>query len=174
MELVGEHHRYMVLGSMNGILGMLGFIIGASASGDIAFLINAALAGAVALALTNGAGSYVVQSALEYGKLSKLEKPLLRSLEDTRIEELTRRKVLKDSLAHGGSCLLGSLVPISPFLLLESQQLEVSMGLSYISLGALGIYSGKTANQNILLHMILMVGLGVTIVFVIKLLGLGP
>lgn len=174
MELAGEHHRYMVLGSMNGLLGILGFIIGASASGNNEFLIKAALAGAVALSLTNGAGSYVVQSALESGRLSNLEKPLLRSLEDTRIEELTRRKVLKDSLAHGCSCLLGSLVPISPFLVLESQQLEVSMDLSFIALGALGIYSGKTAKQNILLHMILMIGLGVTVVFVIKLLGLGP
>lgn len=71
MDVKIQHNRYMILGSINGILGILGVVIGASASGDSSFIINAALAGAVALALANGAGSYLVQGAIEYRELSK-------------------------------------------------------------------------------------------------------
>jgi len=92
MDLKIENGIHIILGSFVGILTVQGVIIGASVFGDTSFIINVALGGAVALALANCAGSYVTRSAKEYDKLSRLEKPLLRSLDNTKIKKLTEKK----------------------------------------------------------------------------------
>lgn len=170
MDLKVENGRHIILGSFVGILTVQGVIIGASVFGDTSFIINAAFGGAVALALANCAGSYVTRSAKEYEKLSRLEKPLLRSLDNTKIKKLTEKNVMISSLVMGGASFIGSLIPILPFIFLETRRLEVSIGLSITALALLGIYSGKLLKQNILLHLIRMAGLGGVIILVIYIL----
>jgi predicted membrane protein (TIGR00267 family) len=167
-----DEGRYIILGSVDGLLAVLGVVIGASSvSADKNIIISAALGGAVALALTNGVGSYLAEGAVEYGKLAMLSRPLLRSLENTHLERAVRRKIWMDSLTHGGASFAGSLVPIAPFVFLRTHMLETSIVLSILTLGALGVYSGKLARQNILMHIVRMVGLGIAIVVVVTLLG---
>ncbi len=165
-----ERSRYIILGCTSGILAILGVVTGASVSGDVTFTINAALAGAVALSLANGAGSFVTVGDTELGKLSRLEKPLMRSLDNTKIEQLTKKKIKVNSLIHTSACFVGSMLPILPFMLLESQQLEVSMGLSIAALAVLGVYWGRIMEQNMLLHSIRMAGLGAVIALLVNLL----
>ena len=152
MEDKIERSRYLILGSTSGILAILGVVTGASVSGDTTFIINAALAGAVALALANGIGSFITLGGTELGKLSRLEKPMMRSLDNTKIEQLTKKKIRTHSFIHTAASFMGSMVPILPFMLLDSQQLEVSMGLSIAALAVLGVYWGRIMQQNILLH----------------------
>ncbi|MDF1557531.1 MAG: hypothetical protein P1P80_05045 [ANME-2 cluster archaeon] len=158
------------MGSTSGILAILGVVTGASVSGDTTFIINAALAGAVALALANGIGSFITVGDTEFGKLSRLEKPLMRSLDNTKIEQLSKRKIRAHSFIHAGASFMGSMVPILPFMLLEGQQLEVSMGLSIAALAVLGLYWGRILEKNMLLHSILMAGLGAVIALLVNLL----
>lgn len=172
-RLKTEHGRYIILGSIDGILAVLGVVIGTShVSDDPTVVINAALGGAVALALTNGVGSYLAESAVEFGKLAELEKPLLRSLNCTRLEQETKKKIWSDSIFHGGSSFLGSLVPILPFLLLDEHMLEVAVICSIAVLSILGIYSGKLAKQSMIKHSVRMVALGIMIVAAVTILGL--
>ena len=169
-----ERGRYVILGSVDGLLAVLGVVIGASgATVDDQFVVRAGLGGAVALALTNGVGSYLAESAIEHGKLAMLSKPLLRSLKGTHLEVAARQKIWFDSITHGGASFLGSLVPISPFILMETHKLETSIVLSVLTLAALGVYSGRLARQSMLVHIVRMVGLGISIVIVVTLLGLG-
>lgn len=173
LKLKTEHGRYIILGSIDGILAVLGVVIGTShVSDDPTIVINAALGGAVALALTNGVGSYLAESAVEFGKLAELEKPLLRSLDSTRLEKETKKKIWSDSLFHGGASFLGSLVPIMPFLLLNSHMLEVAIIFSIAVLSVLGVYSGKLAKQSMIKHSVRMVALGIMIVAAVTMLGL--
>jgi predicted membrane protein (TIGR00267 family) len=173
MQSKNEQGRYIILGSIDGVLAILGVVIGTSqVVDDPSIVINAAFGGAVALAMTNGVGSYLAESAVEYGKLAELEKPLLRSLEDTKIEDETKKKIWNDSIAHGGASFIGSLIPIVPFAVLENYRLETSVVLSIITLSILGMYSGKIAKQSLLLHSARMVGLGILIVAAVTLLGL--
>lgn len=173
MKLNREQGRYIILGSIDGLLAVLGVVIGTShVVDDPSIIINAALGGAVALAMTNGIGSYLAESAVEYGKLAELEKPLLRSLEATNLEIQTKRKIWNDSIAHGGSSFLGSLVPISPFVFFDEMALEMAITLSISVLAVLGIYSGKIAKQSVIKHAVRMVGLGILIVAAVTVLGL--
>ncbi|AKB85016.1 VIT1/CCC1 transporter family protein [Methanococcoides methylutens] len=173
MKFNKEQGRYIILGSIDGLLAVLGVVIGTShVVDDPSIIINAALGGAIALAMTNGIGSYLAESAVEYGHLAELEKPLLRSLESTKLEAQTKKKIWNDSIAHGGSSFIGSLVPISPFVLLDEMALEVSVVLSISVLAVLGIYSGKIAKQSAIKHAVRMVGLGILIVAAVTMLGL--
>jgi predicted membrane protein (TIGR00267 family) len=164
MDLKIEKGRHIILGSFVGILTVQGVIISTSVFGDTSIIIYAAFGGAVALALANYAGSYMWKSAKEYDKLSRLEKPLLRSLDDTKIKKLTEKKIQISSLVMSGSSFIGSMIPILPFIFFESHYLEVSIGSSITALALLGIYWGKVLKQNILLYLIKMTGLGGVII----------
>ena len=55
-----EEGRYIILGSIDGLLATLGIIMGVSVVGaSNAIIVSAAFGGAIALALTNGLGAYL-------------------------------------------------------------------------------------------------------------------
>jgi len=168
-----EEGRYIILGSVDGLLATLGIIIGVSI-GNVknSIVVGAALGGAIALAMTNSLGAYLAESAVEYGKLTVTEKSLLRKLENTYVESLTRKKIMRDSAAHGVSSFIGSLVPISPYLLSTGSPI-MSIVLSLIALALLGFYSGFISKRNYIVSIIKMVGLGMIVVIMVNVLKLG-
>lgn len=168
-----EHGRYVILGSIDGLLAVLGVVIAtAGISSDPAVIVRAGIGGGVALALTNGVGSYLAEGAVEYGKLCALEKPMLTSLRNTKLERQTRHKILMDSVVHGTSSLVGSIIPIAPFVLLHEDALYVSVGISVLALSMLGVFSGYISRQSMMLSVVKMVGLGMLIVVLLGSLGL--
>ncbi len=170
MNLNIEEGRYIILGSIDGLLATLGIIVGVSVtSASDVVIVSAAFGGAIALALTNGLGSYLAESTIEYGKLAVTEKSLLRDLSDTYVESLSRRKIMKDAIFSGAASFIGSLVPISPYLLSVGSVI-VSVALSLISLVALGMYAGYISKQSYIVSVIKMVGLGALIIVAVQLL----
>lgn len=167
--------RYVILGTIDGVLAILGIIVGISTTSvDSSVIIKAALGGGIALCLTNGIGSYLAESAVEYGKLTSVEKAILQDLKDTKIEQVTKRKILRDSIIHGGSSLLGSIIPIIPFIFLRGGiSTIISIALSLGALVLLGLYSGKISSQSYIKSVVRMVALGALIVITCSLLGLG-
>jgi predicted membrane protein (TIGR00267 family) len=170
-----EAGRYLILGTIDGLLAVLGIIIGASASTtDAGIIIKAALGGGIALGLTNGIGSYLAESAVEYGRIAAVERAILQDLKDTRIEEQAKRRIIIGSIIHGGASLIGSIIPLAPFFLLPAgTALIASIVLSLSTLVILGLYSGKVSGQGYLKSILRMVSLGLIIVIVTGLLGLG-
>ena len=169
-----EQGRYVILGSIDGVLAVLGGVIGASTAGATnEGVVQVGLGVAVALAVTNGIGSYLAESTVEYAKLAEKERPLLRRLTGTQIEAGTKRKIRLDSITHGGASFTGSLIPIIPFIVLESNMLIISIGASLSALVALGIYSGRLSGKNVAASVAKMVLLGVLVVVLVSLLGGG-
>ncbi len=169
-----EQGRYIILGSIDGILAVLGGVIGASTAGTPnEGVVQVGIGVAVALAVTNGIGSYLAESTVEYAKLAEKERPLLRRLTGTKIERVTKRKIYLDSITHGGASFVGSLVPIVPFMTIESNALAVSIAASLSALVVLGIYSGRLSKQNIAVSVVKMIILGVLVVVLVSLLGGG-
>ncbi|MGZ4903236.1 MAG: VIT1/CCC1 transporter family protein [Halobacteriota archaeon] len=165
-----EEGRYIILGSIDGLLATLGIIVGVSVtSANNSIIVSAAFGGAIALALTNGLGSYLAESTIEYGKLAETEKSLLRDLSNTYVESLSRRKIIRDATFSGGASFLGSLIPISPYLL-SFGSVIVSVALSLVSLVVLGIYAGYISKQSYVVSVIKMVGLGALIIIAVQLL----
>lgn len=169
-----EYGRYVILGSIDGLLAVLGVVIATYAvSADTTVIVSAGIGGGVALALTNGIGSYLAEGAVEYGKLCALEKPMLRSLKNTKLERQTKHKIRIDSLVHGTSSLVGSFIPLSPFLLHLHMAIYVSVVVSIGALAALGVFSGYISKQGMVLSVVKMVGMGLLIVLMLSIFGLG-
>jgi predicted membrane protein (TIGR00267 family) len=165
-----EAGRYVILGSVDGLLATLGIIVGVSVtSAQNSVIVSAAFGGAIALALTNGLGSYLAESTIEYGKLSITEKSLLRDLSDTYIESQTQRKIIRDAFSSGAASFIGSLVPISPYLFSVGSPIA-SISLSLASLVVLGVYAGYISKRSYIISVIKMVGLGTLIVIAVQLL----
>jgi predicted membrane protein (TIGR00267 family) len=171
-----ERGRYIILGTIDGILAILGIIIGlSSATLDPGVIVKAALGGGIALCLTNGIGSYLAETAVEYGKLSVVEAALLQDLKDTKIEKLARHNIIVDSVLHGGSSFVGSLIPILPFIFIpDSMAIYVSIGMALAALVVLGLFSGRISGQSYLKSIIRMVLLGAIVVIACSLLRLSP
>jgi len=168
-----EEGRYIILGSIDGLLATLGIIVGVSVvSATNSIIVSAAFGGAIALALTNGLGSYLAESTIEYGKLAITERSLLRKLNNTYVESQSRRKIVKDAVSSGGASFLGSLIPLAPWIL-SVGSVAASVALSLLSLVALGVYSAYISRQSYAISVIKMVGLGMLIVIAVQLLRIG-
>lgn len=166
----------MILGSIDGILAVLGIIIGLStATKDGGIIVKAALGGGIALCLTNGIGSYLAETAVEYGKMSSVEKAILQDLSDTKIEKMAKKNIMRDSIMHGGSSFVGSLVPMLPFLVgFNGISIYISIALSLLALAALGMFSGKISGQGYIKSILRMVLLGTLVVIACSVLQLSP
>ncbi|OPY29257.1 MAG: VIT family protein [Methanocella sp. PtaU1.Bin125] len=171
----GDRGRYLILGTIDGLLAVLGIIVGlATVTTDPGIIIKAALGGGIALCLTNGIGSYLAETAVEYGRITSIERAMLEDLRDTHIEKQARRKIIRDSLVHGGMSLAGSVVPVIPFFVTNGwTAIIASVVLCLFTLIGLGLYSGRVSSQSYLMSVVRMVGLGTLIVIVCSLLGLG-
>ena len=171
-----ERGRYVILGAIDGILAVLGIIIGLStASIEPSLVIKAALGGGIALCLTNSIGSYLAESAVEYGKISEVEQALLQDLRNTRVEKLARRNIMVDALLSGSSSFLGALIPIAPFVFFrDGTAAYISVALALAALVVLGLFSGKISSQSYIRSVVRMVGLGIIVVVVCSILRLSP
>lgn len=169
-----ESGRYVILGSVDGILAILGIVLAVSAtSTDVRIIISAGFGGAVALAMTNGLGSYLAETAVEYGKLSATEAALKSSLKNTSLERNMRNKIFQDSIIHGGCSFIGSLVPLTPFLLLTFENSSVASVIASIAaLAVLGVFAGRISKRSLLVSIIKMVGLGLAVALATGLLGI--
>jgi predicted membrane protein (TIGR00267 family) len=170
----GDEGRYLILGTIDGLLAVLGIIIGLSAAtSNTEIIVKAALGGGIALCLTNGIGSYLAETAVEYGRISTVERAMLETLRDTHIEKQAKRKITRDSIIHGGASFVGSIIPVIPFLFIHDRTaLYVAILLCGIVLVGLGLYSGYVSSQSYIKSVVRMIGLGALIVIVCSLLGL--
>ncbi|MGA3359551.1 MAG: VIT1/CCC1 transporter family protein [Halobacteriota archaeon] len=167
-----EEGRYLILGSVDGLLATLGIIVGVSVvSASNSIVVSAGFGGAIALALTNGLGSYLAESTIEHGKLVRTEKSLLRKLNNTYVASQSRKKIAKDAITHGGASFLASLVPLAPWIFSVGSVIA-SVALSLTTLVALGFYAGYISRQNYAISVVKMVGLGMLIVIAVQLLRL--
>lgn len=167
-----EDIRYIILGMTDGILAVLGIVIGAFVmNATTKLIIGAGLGGALALAMTNTLGSYFAETTVEYGKLVEIEESMIRDLRGTILEKEISMRVLRSSIIHGSFSFIGSMVPLLPIVLLKDYEIYISIVLSMASLAILGYISGKVSKMNLIISCIRMVGLGILVAFITSLIG---
>jgi VIT1/CCC1 family predicted Fe2+/Mn2+ transporter len=141
-----NNKRYIGLGTIDGILTTIGTALTAYAMGlDPLIVGTAATGGALALGMTNTFGSYVGEVA-EGGTFN--------------------HEVLADMITHGGTTLLGALVPLVPLFILPSGiGIIGSLLTSLISLIILGRYLGKESGRGVPITVMELVIVGALIAF---------
>lgn len=152
MGHVIANKRYIGLGTIDGILTTIGTALTAYAMGfDPLVAGTAAAGGALALGMTNTFGSYVGEVA-EGGAFT--------------------HEVVADMITHGGTTVLGALVPLLPMFLLPSQYGIIgSLVTSLLALVVLGQYLGKESGRGVPITVMELVLVGALIAFVTFTLG---
>ncbi|MBI5681121.1 MAG: TIGR00267 family protein [Methanobacterium sp.] len=175
--------RYVALGTLDGILAVMGVTLAASgvaaASGaDISnYVIGlTGLSGGIALAMSNAFGSFIGERAEESRTLRELEEKMMLSegeLDDTLIHKQAKRRIYMSMFTHGFSSFIGSFVPVVPFLLIADRltALITTLVACFIALIMLGIYLGKVSRESLIKTSIEIVAIGVLISVISFLIG---
>jgi len=177
--------RYVALGSLDGILAVMGVTLAASGvAGAGGFEIPnyviglTGLSGGIALAMSNAFGSFIGERAEEVRTIRELEKKMVMeegSLDDTLIHKQAKRRIYMSMFTHGFSSFIGAFVPVLPFLLIEDRIIAIfaTVALSFAALIILGIYLGKVSRESLIKTSIEIVGIGIFISLVSYLIGGG-
>ncbi len=164
-ELIEEYFkmsRYVALGTLDGILAVMGVTLAASgvASAGGLEISNFAigltgLSGGIALAMSNAFGSFIGERAEEARTLRELEEKMMLNegdLDETIIYKQAKKRIYMSMFTHGFSSFIGSFVPVMPFLLIADKLTATitTVALCFVALFILGLYLGKVSRDNLL------------------------
>jgi len=175
--------RYVALGTMDGILAVMGGTLaasGVSAAGGVEisnFVVGlTGLSVGIALAMSNAFGSFIGERAEESRTLRELEEKMMLNegeLDDTLIHQQAKRRIYMSMFTHGFSSFIGAFVPVVPFLIIGDRMtaLVTTLVACFIALVALGIYLGRVSRESLLKTSIEIVIIGIAISVISFLIG---
>lgn len=165
---VGEiARRYFVMNAFDGVLTMIGVLIGNYSAGveSTRVVISIGLATSMAIGVSGFWGAYFTESAERKRDLDALERYTLTDLNKTKIGRASRAAAIVVSLVDGFAPFLAGLVVLSPFFLTSlwgeiyhSYYLSLAMALGVLF--ALGAFLGAMSRENIALTGVKMIGAG--------------
>ncbi|MCI5867880.1 MAG: VIT1/CCC1 transporter family protein [Methanosphaera sp.] len=177
--------RYIALGSLDGILTVMSIsltaaVAGIAANGNVAPITVGitGLSGGIALALSNGFGSYIGEHAEEERTIRDLESQMLlseRELDDTIIKEDATYRVNLSMVTHGSASFLGSFIPSIPFFIMGNIYDAVisTLIICFVLLSVLGAYLGHISKESMKKTAGQIVSIGIVIVILSFLMGGG-
>ncbi|MDI6724240.1 MAG: TIGR00267 family protein [Methanobacterium sp.] len=175
--------RYVALGTMDGILAVMGGTLaasGVSAAGGVEisnFVVGlTGLSVGIALAMSNAFGSFIGERAEESRTLRELEEKMMLNegeLDDTLIHQQAKRRIYMSMFTHGFSSFIGAFVPVVPFLIIGDRMtaLVTTLVACFIALVALGIYLGRVSRESLLKTSVEIVIIGIAISVISFLIG---
>ncbi len=175
--------RYVALGTLDGILAVMGVTLAASgvaSAGGLEipnYIIGlTGLSGGIALALSNSFGSFIGERSEEVRNIRELEEKMMLDegkLDDTLIHQQAKRRIYMSMFTHGFSSFIGSFVPVMPFLLIADRLTATitTVILCFTALIILGIYLGKVSRESLLRTSVEIVLIGILISVVSFLIG---
>jgi predicted membrane protein (TIGR00267 family) len=141
--------RYFVLNAFDGVLTMLGLVVGAHAAGAGAPQVaGAALGAMVAMAVSGFSGAFLTEGAERKATLHELETAMLRDLDQTAHGRAARTSALVTALVNGASPTLGAATVFIPFALGPAPLgAFAAMGAALAVLLGLGLYLARVAEE---------------------------
>ncbi|PKL69012.1 MAG: TIGR00267 family protein [Methanobacteriales archaeon HGW-Methanobacteriales-1] len=167
--------RYVALGTLDGILAVMGVILTASGvislgGGEVQnYLIGlTGLSGGIALAMSNAFGSFIGERAEETRTLRELERKMVMDegkLDDTIIHKQAKRRIYMSMFTHGFSSFIGSFVPVLPFLLIADRMTATvtTIIMCFTALIILGVYLGRVSRESLFKTSVEIVIIGILI-----------
>jgi predicted membrane protein (TIGR00267 family) len=159
--------RYFAMNAFDGVLTMIGVLIGNYSAGveSARVVISTGLATSMAIGVSGFWGAYFTESAERKRDLDDLESHTLTDLNETKIGRASRVAAIVVSLVDGLAPFLAALVVLLPFFftslwgeIYHSYYLSLAMALG--TLFALGAFLGAISRENIALTGVKMIGAG--------------
>ena len=156
---VGEiARRYFVMNAFDGVLTIIGMLMGNMAAGvtNPNIVITTGLSTSIAMGISGLWGSYLTESAERKHDLDELSSSTLTDLNDSRIGRASRYAAVTVSIVDGISPLLAALLVLIPFFIHGIfPNIRVvyytTLGLSLVTLFALGVFLGNISKENLII-----------------------
>ena len=164
--------RYFVNTMFDSTSVMLGIIVGSAFSShpNISVVISTIVVSAVALGISTGVSVFEAESIEQSRRIDEIEKAMLRSLEGTHIEKVSKWSIVIIAFINFLAPLTSGIVTVSPFAFLPELGIQtdawIGVGLSIFLLFLTGFFMGRNRGRNPLVQAIRMavVGLAVFVV----------
>ncbi len=157
MAEIGEIvRRYFAMNSFDGILTMLGVLVGnyLAEVRTPSVVITTGLTTSVSIAISGLWGAYLTESAERKRSLDDLEDHTLSDLSETRIGRASRVAVIVVAAVDGFAPLLACLAVLMPFFLIPLwgdilYSYYLSLAIAMCGLFGLGVFLGRISRQNL-------------------------
>ena len=155
LKITGSHtiaRRYFVVNGFDGVLTMLGIIMGFYISGEphTPVIINACLGAAVALTVSGLTSAYISEAAERQHSLRKLEQAMVSDLSETAHGKAARLMPALVALVNGLAPLLLSLLIIAPLWFaayLPLPPLTAAIAIALAVIFFLGVFLGQVSGM---------------------------
>ena len=179
---VGEiARRYFVMNAFDGILTIIGVLMGNMTAGvsNPNIVITTGLSTSIAMGISGLWGSYLTESAERKHDLDELSSSTLTDLNNSRIGRASRYAAVTVSIVDGISPLLAALLVLIPFFIhgiFPNIQVVyyTTLGLSLVTLFALGVFLGNISKENLIISGIKTAMAGIASIFISSLLNGNP
>ena len=168
--------RYFVMNSFDGILTILGILIGTYIASvkDPRIVISTGFATSIAMAVSGCWGTFLTEEAERKKKLKDLAKHTLRNLDGTKIARAERAASIIVSIIDGFAPFISAFTIIIPFFFVGFFGIEmaylISVIIAFVLLILLGGFLGHISKENIVKDALKMVVAGIVCIILIPLL----
>ena len=143
--------RYFITNGFDGVLTMLGLLVGFRVSGsdDMNILLVSGFGAAIALAVSGVSSAYISESAERKHELDKLRDAMMDSHEGSAHEEAAKIVPVIVALVNGLSPLLFAVLILMPLWLASNDILtiaspvDLSISIAMVLVFFLGVYIGR-------------------------------
>ncbi len=164
-----EHaRRAFANNAFDGALTFLGVLMGNLVLSEFHPLtvIKIGLSTCLAIGMSGAFGRFLSEQAERKLLLKQMEKNMFTDLSASSLEREAKKKTISISIIDGASPALTALIPLVPFFLAHASVISVnvsiiaSFALVFTVLFGLGLFLGKTSEENALLYGGLVVAVG--------------
>ena len=163
--------RYLAMNAFDGILTMIGVIMGSYLAGikTASIVLSTGLATCLAMGVSGFWGAYMTESAERKHDLRELEHAMLRDLHETKQARASRFAVIVVALIDGLSPLVAGAIVMLPFIVQPTCSdmrmcYGIALGVALVMLFVLGVFLARVAKENILRSGLRMIVAGIACV----------
>ncbi|MFB6076159.1 MAG: VIT1/CCC1 transporter family protein [Candidatus Aenigmatarchaeota archaeon] len=176
--------RYFVLNSFDGVLTVLGIVMGSFVSGvENPFIVfTAGLGASIALGISGFSSAYLTEKAERRQDVLKIEEQMLEKVDGVWRDEKINKLPFKISLVNGLSPFVWGIFCLMPFILSILRIVNMkfsyyfSIVLSLVALMFLGFFLGKVSKRDKIITSFKMLVVGfitMLILYLLRFFGLG-
>jgi predicted membrane protein (TIGR00267 family) len=167
--------RLFVMNAFDGILTIMGVVIGAHFSGlsDPDIVITAGVGGSIAMGISGMSGAYLAERAERRRDLQKLEGAMLADLKRSQFARASEFATIVVALVDGISPALGAVILILPYFFVPRIDMEAafmaSLGLGLLCLFVLGLFLARISHERLIVSGVRMILVGLLTIAIVSL-----
>ncbi|RLG03252.1 MAG: hypothetical protein DRN60_01790 [Thaumarchaeota archaeon] len=170
--------RYAVMNAFDGVITILGIILGSKllGSAEAGQIVAASVGALIAMGVSGASGTYITEMAEQERKIKELQDAMLTNLEGTILVKAHREAAVISALVDSAAAIFAGLLAVAPYFLTvagyisEVAAFYSSLIISLSLLFTLGVFLGKVAGRSLLFSGLKALGIGcLTLLFLLLL-----